>query len=125
MEASANGNEYSIAVHMECIATFGPVMYPVTLWQRLAAPLLLCFVLSLLPSSIFFNGPDRVATECAESPAPTGEEEAVKHARPFAILYQGHSDPGSPLIELAHTTDDRLLPSPHGEVLLRPPKRLL
>ena len=100
-------------------------MYPVTLWQRLAAPLLFCFVLSVLPSSMVFNGLDRVATKCADSPASTGEEEEQKHARPCATLCLGHPDDGSLLLDLAIVTDDRLLPSPHGEVLLRPPKRIL
>lgn len=96
-----------------------------TLWYRLVVPVLLSFMFSVLPSSILFNGLDWVATECAESPAPTGEEEEHKHARPFAALCQGHTDHGSPLVDLARATDDRLLPSPHGEVLLRPPRRYM
>lgn len=100
-------------------------MYPSTLWQRLAAPLLLCFVLSLLPYNILSSGLGRVASECVESPAPTAEEEEVKHARPFVSPYRGHADHGAPLLVVARATDERLLPSPHGEVLLRPPKRFL
>lgn len=95
------------------------------LWQRLAVPLLLCFVVSLLPSGTTPDGRDRIAPECAENPAPTGEEEEQKHARPFVSLCQGHTDHGSPLLDLARAKDERFLPSPHGEVLLRPPRRLL
>ena len=100
-------------------------MKPNTLWHRLAVPLLLCFMLSVLPSSILFNGLDRAATACSESPAPTAEEEELKHARPFATLCQVHADPSSPLRDQARATDDRSLPSPHGEVLLRPPRWFL
>jgi hypothetical protein len=100
-------------------------MDPIIPWQRLALPLLLCFVLSLLPSSIVLNGLDQVAAECVENPIPTGEEEEQKHARPLGSLHQAHTAHGSLLVDLARAADDRLLPSPHGEVLLRPPKRFL
>ncbi len=100
-------------------------MYPITLCQRLVVPLLLCFVMSLLPASILFNGLDQGGTGNGERPAPTSEEDEVKNALPYATANPGDADPGSPLIEVARATNDRLLPSPHGEVQLRPPKRLL
>ncbi len=79
----------------------------------------------MLTSGSSFNGPEQVAIESMERPAPVEEQEEQKHARPFAIPCQGHMDPGATLSDPARATDDRLLPSPHSVVLLRPPKQFL
>ena len=92
-------------------------------WKWLATCLLLCFTVSALPCNSLFCDQDRGATECTESPAPANEEDEVKHARPFASHFDGLADPGTPVIAVVVATDDNLLPSPHGEVLVEPPEQ--
>ena len=93
--------------------------------QGITFSLLLSFALNTMTALFLSGDPERSSPVQSDAPLPMGEEEQVKHARPFVTTGHEFANLGTPLPRVSRSTDDRLLPTPHSEVLVRPPKTFL
>jgi|GEM_PF-2154665 hypothetical protein len=96
-------------------------MDPIVFLHRLVVPLLLCSGMGIMVCSTPAIS-DGSTAECIECPVPSGEQEEVKDIQTCPPLSFSHMSIGTPRVDPECSTDERLLPSPYGEVLVRPPK---